>query len=66
LRRGELPLTLADIKYGAETMINPGQYKKLDDMLAYEKREKILDVKRQLLSQTDMKKAPTFIAPSFA
>ena len=46
LKLGGLPLTVDNIRYGAENMIRPGRYKKLDSMLAHEKREKILDVQR--------------------
>lgn len=46
LRLGGLPLTVDNLKYGAKTMITPGNYKNLNEKLAFEKREKILEIKR--------------------
>jgi len=44
LKKTDLPLTVREIKYGAEKMIPEGEYNKTLDLLEKFKREKILNV----------------------
>ena len=45
MKKPDLPLSVRDIKYGAEKMIPVGEYKQVNDMLDKLKRDKILNVK---------------------
>ena len=44
MKKTDLPLTVREIKYGAEKMIPEGEYNKTLDLLEKFKREKILNV----------------------
>mmetsp|Transcript_1299 Transcript_1299/g.1612 ORF Transcript_1299/g.1612 Transcript_1299/m.1612 type:complete len:124 (-) Transcript_1299:868-1239(-) len=42
-----MPLTIGDIKFGAETMIPEGDYRQVSDMLTQVKRDRIINVQKQ-------------------
>ena len=43
LKKTDVPLTVRDIKYGAENMIPSGEYNKTLDLLEKERRDRIMN-----------------------